>query len=185
MQKTILLLPLLLAVAGGQNLLTNGDFEQPLTVGWTFTYGGTGTPSADRSTTYHPDPDYEAMTRQYDNPGWARLGQTVMVPGPLVQLEFWASFAESGGVSTCWPAACFSVCYYDLASNLLGETRYYYSTYANWVPSPTLSLYRITNPAWQRYTLNVVDEVSQNLPGVNPGDIAQIEVALYSYTYSG
>jgi hypothetical protein len=185
LKRLLLLLPALLAAAIGQNLLTNGDFEQELTVGWTFTGDGYGTHSADRSTGYEPDPDYEAMTYQYDNPGWARLGQTVDVPGPLVELQFKASFAESGGVSTCWPAACFSVCYLDADSRVLGETRYYYSTYADWVSTPTLSLYRVTNPAWRLYTLDVVSEVSNNLPGVNAADIAKIEVALYSYTYDG
>ncbi len=186
MKRLLFLLPALLAAtAFGQNLLTNGDFEQELTVGWTFTGSGTGTHTADRATTYQADPDYEAMTYQWDNPGDARLGQTVMVPGPLVELEFSASFAESGGVTTCWPAACFSVCYYDAGSTLLGETRYYYSTYADWVPSPTLSLYRVTDPSWAQYNLNVVDELARNLPGVNPGEVAKIDVALYSYTYSG
>ncbi|MEO0085039.1 MAG: hypothetical protein ABIK37_00220, partial [candidate division WOR-3 bacterium] len=106
-------------------------------------------------------------------------------PGVMLELSFWAKFEEGGGSSTCWPAACFQVCYYDVSDVMLGETRYYYATYANWVPSPTLSLYRITNPDWAEYTLNIADEISANLPGVNPDDVARIEVALYSYTYSG
>ncbi len=183
--RYLLLLPLVATLAVGQNLLTNGDFEQELTVGWTFVGEGTGTHTADRSVSYQPDPDYEAMTYQYDNPGSARLSQLVEAPGTQLEVSFWASFEQSGGSSTCWPAACFSVCYYDVNSARLGETRYYYSTYANWVPTPTLSLKRVTNPAWAEYTLMVGDELAANLPGVNPDDVARIEVALYSYTYSG
>ncbi len=182
--KLLLLLPLL-AGFGFANLLTNGDFEQDLTVGWTYTDSGYGTHQADRQTGYHPDPDFEAMTYQYDNPGWARLSQRVDVPGVMLELRFSASFEEAGGSSTCWPAACVSICYYGTGSTLLGETRYYYSTYADWTPSSTLSLHRITNPAWTDYWLNIADEVSTNLPGIDPGDVIQVDVALLSYTYSG
>ncbi len=183
--KLLLVLPAVLGLALAQNLLTNGDFEQDLSVGWTIVGEGSGTHTCDRNTAYQPDPDYEAMAYQYDNPGSARLSQRVAVPGIQLQLSFWASFYEAGGSSTCWPAACFQVCYYDLADALLGETRYYYSTYADWTPSPTLSLKRITNPVWAEYTLGIAEELAQNLPGVNPGQVAKVEVALYAYTYSG
>lgn len=183
--RLVLLVPLVLGLASAQSLLTNGDFEQEITVGWTYADSGYGTHLADRNVAYHPDPDYEAHAYQYDNPGWARLSQRVDAPGVMLELSFWAKFEEVGGTSTCWPAACFQVCYLDGSDVLLGETRYYYSTYANWTPSPTLSLYRITNPDWAEYTLTIADELSTNLPGVNPGDVARIEVALLSYTYSG
>jgi len=183
--RLVLLVPLVLGLASAQSLLTNGDFEQEITVGWTWTYSGSGTHTADRQVGYHPDPDYEANTYQYDNPGESRLGQKVEVPGIQLELSFWASFDEVGGSSSCWPAACFIVCYYDAADVLLGETRYYYSTYANWIPSPTLSLHQVTDPSWQEYTLNVADELSQNLQGINSADVAKVEVALWSYTYSG
>jgi len=183
--KYVLLLPLVLGLAAGQNILTNGDFEQDLSVGWVFVGEGSGTHSCDRSVSYQPDPDYEAMTYQYDNPGTARLSQRVEAPGIQLRLSFWASFTIAGGSSTCWPAACFSVCYYDVGNTLLGETRYYYSTYANWVPTQTLSLKQVTNPAWAQYTLDIADELEANLPGVSPDDVARVEVALYSYTYSG
>ncbi|MFO7675742.1 MAG: hypothetical protein R6X12_05465 [bacterium] len=186
MRKTLTVLAVLaLSVGLAQELLVNGDFEQPLATGWTHTDSGYGTHQSDRAIDYHPDPDYEAMTYQYDNPGWSRLSQTVVTPGIQLSLSFWAKFEEAGGVSTCWPAACFSVRYLDGAGTALGETRWYYSTYANWVPSPTLSLHRITAPDWAEYSLDVAQEITANLPGVNPGDVAQLEVALFSYTYDG
>ena len=186
MRKLVLLAPLLLLSAGfGQELLVNGDFEQELTVGWTYTDSGYGTHWAVRDPGYQPDPDNECQTYQYDNPGWARLEQVVDAPGTVLELSFWASFAESAGTSTCWPAACFCVTYYDAAMTPLGETRYFYSTYANWTPSGTLSLYRVTDPNWAHYTLNVAEEIGNNLPGVNPSDVARVGVALLSYCYSG
>lgn len=181
----ILLAALLFSVGLGQQLLVNGDFELPLTTGWVHSDSGYGTHTSDRSVNYQPDPDYEAMSYQYDNPGWCRLGQTVDVPSPVLALSFWASFEQGGGTSTCWPAACFSVRYLDGSGTPLGETRYVYSTYADWVPSATFSIIRITNPAWSEYDLDIAQELADNLPGVNPGDVAKVEVALYSYTYSG
>jgi hypothetical protein len=183
--KTLLLVTLVLGLAAGQELLINGDFEQELTVGWAQAESGVGTHTINRDTSYHPDPDYEAYTYQYDNPGWARLSQAVSVPGVNLLLSFWGSFEEVGGSSSCWPAACICVNYLDAGNAVLGETRYFYSTYANWVPSPTLSLIRITDPAWNQYTLNIVEELSQNLPGVNPADVAKVEVVVLAYTYSG
>lgn len=183
--KLVLALLFVLGAGVSQELLTNGDFEQDLTVGWTYTDSGVGTHEALRDTGFQPDPDYEGYTYQYDNPGWARLSQAVDVPGAMEQLSFSASFEEVGGTSSCWPAACVSVCYLDASSTLLGETRYYYSTYANWVASPTLSLIRVTDPAWNQYRLGIAEELETNLPGVNPAVVARIEVALLSYTYSG
>jgi len=188
MTKTCLICLLGLAVsfAVGQELLENGDFEQDLSIGWTFTDSGAGTHTYDRATGYDPDPDYEAHTYQYDNPGWARLGQKVECPpGCILSLSFKAKFTELGGTSSCWPAACFVVCYYDDAQVLLGETRYYYSTYATWTPSPTLSLYQASDQEWHEYTLETETELAEKLTGVNPEDVAYIEVALFSYTYSG
>lgn len=167
-----------------QELLTNGDFEQELTVGWVQSYGGTGTPTFARDTFYQPDPDYEAYIRQYDNPGWTRLSQKVDVPGINLILSFWAYFNQSGE-TTCWPAACFQVCYYNINDSLLGETRYYYCPLDPWTPTPNFHPIRITNPQWNQYFLNIAEELNQNLPGVNPGDVAKVEVALYAYTYSG
>ncbi len=184
-KASLLIVPFVLGLCLSQELLVNGDFEQELSIGWTYTDSGLGTHQVQRGTEYQPDPDYEAWVYQYDNPGWTRLSQKVDVPGVALNLSFWAKFTESGGSSTCWPAACFQVCYYDFNDNRLGETRYYYSTYATWTPTPTLSLYRITNPDWNRYELNIADELTANLPGVNPGDIARVEVALWSYTHSG
>ncbi len=185
LKVSLLVLALVVGLGLSQNLLVNGDFEQELSVGWTYTDSGSGTHQALRDTIYQPDPDYEAWVYQYDNPGWTRLSQMIEVLSPALRVSFSANFRESGGSSTCWPAACFQVCYYNSNNILLGETRYYYSTYANWTPTPTLNLYRITNPDWNDYELDIEREINDNLPGVNPDSVAKVEVALWSYTFSG
>ena len=186
--KTELIAPMVLvAVVSvcGSELLTNGDFEQALTTGWTYTDSGYGTKLADRAVNYHPDQDYEAQTYKFDNPGWVHLGQNVDVPSPSLELSFWASFEEYGGSSTCWSAACFRVYYRDSTGGLLGETRYVYSTYADWTPSSTLHLIAVTDSGWTEYALDVKNELADNLPGVDPSRIAEVELALFSYTHSG
>ncbi|MEO0078683.1 MAG: hypothetical protein ABIK86_06780, partial [candidate division WOR-3 bacterium] len=76
------LLSVMLLVFGpalGQNMITNGDFEQDLSVGWTQNPVGAGTHTFDRGTGYHPDPDYEAYLQQYSGAGSTALDQMVSV----------------------------------------------------------------------------------------------------------
>jgi hypothetical protein len=186
MSKAVLSFLLLLCAAGfGQNLLTNGDFEQEFTVGWDTLSEGSGTREYTRDTGYQSDPDYEACVYQYDNPGSGRLSQTVAVSAPMLEVSFWGRFEEDGGSSTCWPAACFCVSYLDASGVKLGETRYYYGMYVNWVSDDTLHLIQITNPDWTGYTLDVMSELTQNLAHINPADVAQLQVAAWATTTGG
>jgi hypothetical protein len=183
MKKTILLLSLLLAFGFSQNLLENGDFEQGLTVGWT--QDNSGYVTVDRSTTYHPDPDWEVKDSLYGF-GYSRLYQTVDVPGITLILDFWAKFDIAGTSSTCWPVASVTLSYLDAANNVLGETRvYHHNEYCTWVPSGTLSLIPVTNPDWSQYTIDVAAELSANLPGVNPGNISRVKVSVFDTTAGG
>lgn len=185
MRKYLVLLSvLLLAAASGQELLVNGDFEAPLTTGWTQTQGGSGTHTVNRDTVYHPDPDFEAYVYQYDNPGWTRLSQSAEVPGPAVSLSFSVKLQHSTQTS-CWPAAYFSIRYLDARDNLLGETRYYHSSVAPWSPSSTFHPVAVANQDWNDYAIEIPIELSQHLPGVNPGSVTAIEVALMDTTAGG
>jgi len=187
MRRYVLLLPLvILATSFGQELLVNGDFEQPLDVGWAQDTGGYGYRTVVRDTGYQPDPDFEVCDSQYSGSGWTRLSQTVDVPGPILHLSFWASFAVGGGSSTCWPVASVDVVYRDDAGTPLGTTKvYYHNEYCTWVPDPTLGLVEVTTPDWTQYSLDIADELSQHLPGVNPGDVRKITVALSDTTAGG
>jgi hypothetical protein len=188
MQRLLVILPLLLATGFSQELLTNGDFEQELTVGWTYADSGGGTHFALRDTAYDPDPDFEACVgdSEYEGSGWTRLGQTVDVPGPFLLLSFSASFAIGGGNTACWPVASVVVSYKNESGLVLGETRFYHhNVYCNWVPGPTLSLVEITNPDWNQYTLDIAEELNQHLPDVNPADVFKVEVALWDTITGG
>lgn len=184
MRKTILLMTLLAVLGFGQNLLVNGDFEQDLSVGWVQTSGGYGTPTVNRGTTHQPDPDYEAMVQWYDNSGWIELGQVVDVPGPTLDLSFWTSLHRTSETS-CWPAACFDVRYYNSSSTLLGITRYYYSSVTAWTATPTLHPIVVSDSNWHQYDLNVAEEISANLPGVDPGAVTRVGVVLFDTTAGG
>lgn len=183
MKKTVLLVSLLLAVAFSQELLTNGNFEQDVSVGWTAETSGAVT--INRDVGYQPDPDFEAMDSLYGF-GWGRLNQTVDVPGITLALQFWAKFDVYGTSSTCWPVSAVTLSYLDAVGNKLGETRVYdHDQYCTWVNTPTLSLIEVTNPDWNQYTLDVVEEVTSHLPGVNPGDISKVTVSLFDTTAGG
>jgi hypothetical protein len=182
-KKFVLLAPLLLAFAFGQNLLTNGDFEQDLSVGWI--WSGSGYTAAVRDPGCQPDPDYEVMDSLYAY-GFGRLSQTVDAPGTSLILSFQASFAIGAGSSSCWPVASVAVGYLDASDNVLGETRIYlHNSYCTWTPTGTLSLIEVTDTNWTDYTLDIAQELGEHLPGVNPGDISKISVAVWDTTSGG
>lgn len=184
--RILLTAALAIAVAAGQNLLVNGDFEQVLTNGWTQTYGGSGTRIFDRDTSYHPDPDYEGYVQQYSGSGWARLAQSVTTGNDALLLSFSAWFSIGAGSSTCWPVAAVCVEYLNSSSAVLGETRFYsHNAYCNWTGSSTLHLIEVTSTSWEDYELDVHQELIDNLPGVNPDSVRGVQISLYCYTSGG
>jgi len=80
---------------------------------------------------------------------------------------------------------CVSVFYYDATDAMLGESKYYYSTYATWTSSPTLALHQVTNPDWTEYTLDIQDELATNLTGVNAEQVMKVGVAIVAYCSGG
>ncbi|UCG42818.1 MAG: hypothetical protein JSU73_13315 [candidate division WOR-3 bacterium] len=184
--RLLLILPVVLGFAFGENLLTNGDFEQELTVGWTQTYGGYGYHNVERSTWRHPDPDYEVWAQQYDGLGWNRLEQVVEVKDVDIDFSFIAKFDIGNGSSTCWPVAAVILAYYNSGGALLGDTRFCHaSPYCNWTPSSTCNLIPVVGNQWMPWSLNVREEITYNLPGVDAEQVAKIGVALYDYTSGG
>ena len=106
MQKILLVSAFILALAGpaaAGELLVNGDFEQPLDVGWIDTAKvEVGTFLFERADTFgQPTPGYAAkaykMLARY-----ASLYQTVDVADVDLTLSFDARLKIGGGSSTCW-----------------------------------------------------------------------------------
>lgn len=186
MKQVVLFVALIVTGLLGQELLVNGGFEQSLSTGWVTQQGGVGMVTIDRSTGFHPDSDYEARDSLFDGPGWGRLSQTVTVPCAALNLSFTANMQIVGSSPTCWAVAAVCVEYRNSASVVLGETRFYkHDSYCTWTSTPTLHLIDVTSYNWERYTLNIADELSANLPGVNPTQVAKVTVSLYSYTEDG
>lgn len=174
---------LLVAPAFGQ-LVVNGDFEQPLDVGWSDTVVGyVGEARFERSDTLgQPVPGFAA--RVYKTlASYASLYQTVEIPDLDVTLSFDARFRIGGGSSTCWPVAVFMVRYLDESGRHLGKTRFYlHDQYCNWERSDTSNLIEITNPdLWDSYELSIRDELQNNLTGINPSLVRELCLELFAY----
>jgi hypothetical protein len=186
MKRSIVAL-LLVALAGfgfADNLLVNGDFEESLSVGWTDTIVGTlGYGMFTWSDTLgQPSPGFAAAaykTLLY----YSSLSQTVSIPNTNVRFDFDGRLRIGGGSSTCWPTAAFMVTYFDGAGTSLGNTRIYlHDQYNTWVNSDTQHLIEATAPeVWTQYSLNVADELSGHLPGINPAGVAQLRFELFAY----
>ncbi len=175
---------LALALAASANLLVNGDFEQPFSVGWRDTVSDFGGEyRIERSDTLgQPVPGHAARVYKF-LAEFASLYQTVDVPGPDLSLEFDARFSIDGGSSTCWPVASLWVRYQNAFGAELGNTRFYrHSPYATWVRSDTVNLIEVTdNGVWRHYSLDIAQELATNLRGVNPAQVRKVTIDLFAY----
>jgi hypothetical protein len=187
-QKILLVSALFLMLAGpaaAGELLVNGDFEQPLDVGWSETTKvEVGTFSFERSDTFaQPSPGFAAkvykMLARY-----ASLYQTVDVPDVDLALSFDARLKIGGGSSTCWPVASVWVRYADASGLELGNTRICLSSeYSTWTKSDTVGIIEITDTtgAWHHYNLDLKQELATHLVGINPDAVKKITIDLFAY----
>lgn len=188
MQKILLVSALFSMLAGpaaAGELLVNGDFEQPLDVGWSETTKvEVGTFSFERADTFgQPTPGYAAkaykMLARY-----ASIYQTVDVSDVDLNLTFDARLKIGGGSSTCWPVASVWVRYADESGLELGNTRICLSSvYSTWTKSDTVSLLEIddTTGAWHNYALDLKQELANHLSGINSNNVKKITIDLYAY----
>jgi hypothetical protein len=166
-------------------LMTNGDFEQELSVGWNQMIGSAlSTDTIDRSTAYNPDPDYEVKVKKYDATH-AKLYQTINIPTTDLQFSITANLYayEYNTSATYWSAAAVCLRYLDNNDALLGETRIAHkSPHCPWTSSNTVHIITELFPnSWVNYSFNINDELV-NLPGVTLSNIKKIQVALLDTT---
>ena len=174
---------LILIGIGWANLLTNPDFEQPITTGWTQAYT-TVSYTIDRQTTYQPDPDYEAGVQTGSGSGYATLYQTVDIPSTNVNFSADVKVYAYDNHSSAWAGAAIQIVYLNSSGTRLGETRIFYgSTQCPWTNSSTMHAISAIDSLWHTYSFNVASELSTYLPGVNPANVARIKVALFDSTY--
>jgi hypothetical protein len=185
--KSKLMLVCVLAFCGivaATELIVNGDFEQPLDVGWIDTVVGTsGSFLIERTDTLgQPSPGYSARTYKYL---WCytSLSQTVDVPNVNLNFSLYGRLRIGGGSSTCWPVAAIILRYLNSAGVELGNSKMYIHTeYSTWANSDTAHLIEINTPeTWETYGLDVAQEIASNLPGVNPSEVGKVTIELYSY----
>jgi uncharacterized protein (DUF779 family) len=185
-KNLILLLALLAAVvpAAATEYLVNGNFEQPIDVGWdTVALNLAGVDTFTWSDTLgQPTPGYAVAVHKC-LASYASLSQTVDVPDANLALTFDGRFSIGGGSSTCWPAAAMIVHYSDASGTSLGNTCIYlHNQYCAWASSDTQSLIDVTTPdTWSPYSLNIRTELANHLPGINPANVAKITVDIYAY----
>jgi hypothetical protein len=162
-------------------LLTNGDFEQPLTTGWEQTLGSYS--HIERATTYDPDPDYEVwVSDSFGN--YAKLWQTTDIPTTDLEFSVYAKLDafDNNEDTLCWGGAAVILTYLDETGSYLGETRICrFTTPCPWTDSPTCHLIIVPDTNWHTYSFNINAELA-NLSGVNPLDVYKIDVALYAET---
>ena len=177
---------LLLAVVGitTGNLLINGDFEEPLNVGWEENVrSAAGSHRFERSDTLgQPVPGHAAKVFK-QLAYHAALRQQVEVTDVNLTLTFDARMSLAGGSSTCWPTGVFVVNYLDADGAELGATMFLLrDQYNDWRESDTLKLYEVEEPGvWTRYELDIARELADNLPGVNSSAVRRLQVQLFSY----
>lgn len=184
MKKYFITILALVGFAFASQFLINGDFEEPLTIGWLQSlYGSMG--SINRDPGYDPDPDYEACVYKGTGDGFAKLYQTVGVP--TTDLEFSANakmYAESDW-ATCWAGAAVVISYLNESDSLLGETMICYRSLAcPWTNNDRRHIIAATDSLWHNYAFNIDDELV-NLSGVNAANITRIEVSLLGTVDSG
>lgn len=181
MKKFVIILTMISFSAAGV-LLTNGDFEQALTVGWQAASGGSNV-YIDRSVSYDPDADYEARAEKGDGSGYAKLYQTVDIPTTDLDFSCHTKMWAYDNHSTAWCGAAIRIFYQDASSSILGETMICMrSTQCPWNNTSTRHVIPVTDSLWHDYSFNIDDELT-NLSGVNPAQIAKIQVALYDTCY--
>lgn len=183
--KFLILLLLTISIGFSGRLLTNGDFEQPLNVGWSSAFGLQNTSDTiDRQTYFDFDPDYEVRVKKYDEI-YAKLYQTVNIPTTDLDFSVTAKLyaLEYTPTATYWAAAAICLRYLDANGNQLGETRIAYKTpHSPWTSTSTIHLINVTDPNnWYNYSFNLNNELA-NLPGVNPTQIRKVQIALLDTT---
>lgn len=179
--RRYLILVLVIGICGATNYITNGDFEQALSVGWIQSVSGTGSIIV-RGTTYDPDPDYEVYLYRPTGNGFAQLEQTADIPTTNIDFTVAAKLYAWDNNVGAWGVGAVVVAYLDDSSSLLGETRICHrSIGCPWQDGPDCHIIDVNDDLWHTYDFNIAQELA-NIPAVNPSDVAKVKVSLLAYT---
>ncbi|MCS7258011.1 MAG: hypothetical protein NZ601_01360 [candidate division WOR-3 bacterium] len=183
--KFVLIVCSVVNLLSAGELLTNGNFEQPLDIGWYSTIvTATSYDTIDRQTFFHPDPDYEVRVKKYDAV-CAKVYQTISIPTTDLDFSVNAKLYayEYTPTASYWAAAAIILRYLDDNNNWLGETRITYKTpHSPWINTSTVHLINAPDPNnWYQYNFNLNSELA-NLSGINSSAIRKIQVLLMDTT---
>jgi hypothetical protein len=173
---------LLLGAAAGQatplECVVNGDFEQELEVGWQQLDEATNAAIA-RNADLDDDPDQELGLRFNNGVGEISVWQRFAIPNTDLDIATTIR-ARASGSGGAWVAAGFRLGYLDRNMVVLGRTFIgRMSSDCPWFGSPTLHLVTSAHDEWEQYSFNLNDELA-NLPGVDPSEVAYLEVEVFS-----
>ncbi|MGD9380287.1 MAG: hypothetical protein PVI51_06935 [candidate division WOR-3 bacterium] len=173
-----LLLFLLVAFGSASVLVVNGDFEQPLTDGWSETMSGAGVMEITRGIGYDPDPDYEVYLHKGDGTGNVEITQLTYVPTTDLQFSVDAKLYAYGTSAQCWSGSGICLYYLNSTDDVLGWSRICARTVAcPWTSSSTTHAIEATDTLWHTYSFNLNDELDY-VPGVNRQEIAKVLVSV-------
>ncbi len=168
-----------LPIASADNLVVNGDFEQPLGAPWVLYSGGVST--IERLTDLDPDPDYEVHV-DLPGAGAGRLAQIVPVPDSEIGFSgHLRMHAQHTG--DAWSGAALVLSYLNSAQEVLGETWLgAWTPNCPWEGGPTTHLIGLPDDVWLDWTFNVNEELVE-LPAVDPQAVRYIQIELYVQAY--
>ena len=156
-------------------LVENGAYEQPLSVGWEENIVGSSM-YIQRLTTLDLDPDFEVRAYTNNGSGSASLSQKLCLPSldTVFSANLRSSATDGNGA---WCAAGMMISYLDAFSAPLGRTFLGARGAAcPWENDDTFHIIRVGG-TWETLNFVIVDELV-DLPGVDPSQVAQLEVSL-------
>ncbi len=176
-----------LVVTGGASeleLVENGSFEEVLSVGWVEETSGSNLYIL-RQTGFDGDPDYEIQVNTANGDGVARVRQSVVLPSLNVEFSAMldASAVDGNGA---WVAAGLALTYFDISGAPLGKTVLAaLGDACPWTSDPTFHVIELglMGSGWRPYGFKLTDELT-NLPGIDPDDVRQLEVAVLVEAYN-
>jgi len=176
----IIALLLILSFGSDAQFISNGDFEEQLSSGWTESTQGTNV-TITRATNFDPDPDYEVKI-EASGSAYGQLYQVVDIV--TTDLEFEVDAKLYSWTTGSWAGAAVCIYYLDGNDATLGVTRIYSKTPdCPWANSTVEHLIEAVDTLWHNYSFNINTELT-NLTGINPLDIKKLKITLLDSTYN-
>ncbi len=160
--------------------MVNGDFDEDLTIGWqkkVENYAG-----GYEIKRVKEGEEYYARVNK-DLCGYAQLYQIVRISNLASSLSFQAKFSANTNEGDYAAAAAVVIEYLNHSQRRLGATYFYYSTsnFGEWQNASTTHLYKTSASGWQEFSLDIKNELGQNLPGINSDEVAYLKISILAY----